>query len=209
MDYADLSLTIYHFTAHCFFIFKSSHLQIFKSHNLRNHCFHNHPFVLSFSQLSIPFLHLQPILQFIHLQLIQKIKSKVKKLSLLIGCFGFMLLKAEQPKEAFSNEQLSVTYTYSNCHDNQNGIRQEKVLLSFQNKTNQTITVSFDRNLWYNDVALNTSGNEKRFTVELKPNQQIAGECATKDKAFVIFSKQLDIKGRQLTKFALDNISIK
>lgn len=132
----------------------------------------------------------------------------MKKLSLLIGCFSFMLLKAEQPKEAFNNEQLSINYTYSNCHDNPNGIHQEKVLLSFQNKTNQTIEVSFDRNLWYDDVALNTSNIEKRFTVVLAPNQQVTGECSTKDKALSIFSKHLDIKGRQLTKFALDNVSI-
>ena len=132
----------------------------------------------------------------------------MKKLSLLIGCFSFILLKAEQPKEAFNNEQLSITYTNSNCHDNPNGIHQEKVLLSFLNKTNQTITVTFDRNLWYNDVALNTSGNEKKFTVVLAPNQQITGQCSTRDKALSIFSKHLDFKGRQLTKFALDNVLI-
>ena len=132
----------------------------------------------------------------------------MKKLSLLIGCFCFMLLKAEQAKEVFNNEQLSITYSNSDCHDNPNGIHQEKVLLTFQNKTQQTITVSFDRNLWYDNVALNTSGNEKRFTVVLAPNQQITGECATKDKAFSIFSKHLDFKGRSLTKFALENVSI-
>ncbi len=132
----------------------------------------------------------------------------MKKLSLLIGCFSFILLKAEQPKEAFNNEQLSITYANSDCHDNPNGIHQVKILLTFQNKSNQTIEVKFNRSVWYNDVLAKNEGDAAQFTVVLKPNEQLAGECNTKNKALYVFSKHLDLKGRQLTKFALNNVSI-
>ncbi len=128
---------------------------------------------------------------------------------MLFGCFGCFALQAQQPKSIYTNEEVSISSITTRCHDKQNGIHQEKVLLSFTNTSANAIEVSFERNLWYDDVPLNVSEGERRRTVRLNAGATIAGSCDSKDKALFVFSKHLDLKGKTLTKFSIDNISVK
>lgn len=132
----------------------------------------------------------------------------MKKLLLPFVLLISLVAKSTEKKIWFNNNQLEITSIKQACSDLQNGIEQEKMLFTFQNKTNNKLSVSFERQLWFDNQKANQSSTENRFVMVLEPNQTLQGNCTLKDKALVVFSKQLNLKGRELSKLTIENIQI-
>lgn len=132
----------------------------------------------------------------------------VKKTFLFTVLLGALTAKAQQSETLFDNQQLTVTATKVPCHDETNGIHQEKVLLTFLNKAATPVEVSFEMAVWYDNV-LQRKGDVPTYKVALDAMQKLSGGCQSKDKALSIFSRHLDLKGRALTRFELQNITVK
>lgn len=107
----------------------------------------------------------------------------------------------------FNDGSVSVTYKRADCHDTQNDIHQQKVLLRWTNLSGKTIVVSFTKELKYTEQL--ATGTDAGYRIELKPDEVKEGDCQTKDKALFIFAKHLNWKGKELTSFDLKNISVK
>ena len=118
---------------------------------------------------------------------------------------------ADNWKTCFKNNEVEILYQYSDCHDEHNGIHQQKVLLKFINSSNEKKEITFGRDLTYNtDGNINSlTGDVKLFSIQLQPNETKEGLCSDTDKALFIFSKQLNFKSSELGKFELKNISVK
>ena len=127
-------------------------------------------------------------------------------LSLLIMVCGTSVFAADW-KTYFKNNELEVLYQYSDCHDNANGIHQQKILLKFVNLQNKKVEVSYTKELTFSK-AKSTSPDVKKNTVQLASNATLQGECTTNDNRLYIFSKQLNFSSTHLEKFELKNISI-
>jgi hypothetical protein len=108
-------------------------------------------------------------------------------------------------KPYFENSQLIVEYKYSDCHDEANGIHQQKVLLRFLNLTNAAVDVSFQRKTDYGK-GYTTENNQQHLLLPAKGEKE--GNCSEKDKSLFIFSKHLNMEGRSLRKFELNNINV-
>lgn len=126
-------------------------------------------------------------------------------LAVLVGGF---IQAAHNWKTYFKNTQIEIQYCYTECHDETNGIHQQKILLRFVNLTNTKTEVSFQKELTYSP-AVSVSSEAKTYTVSLSPLEQKEGNCSLKENALYIYSKQLNFESRQLTHFDLKNISVK
>jgi hypothetical protein len=78
------------------------------------------------------------------------------------------------------------------------------------NNTNEAVEINFRKELWYNSQCTNCDSNSPEHDVKLKlkPNTANEGTCGTGNPALKIFSKMLDMKKSQLTKFELKKISV-
>ena len=111
-------------------------------------------------------------------------------------------------KSDFKNDRLEIQHSYTECHDEANGIHQEKVLFRFVNLTNSEIEVSFNQELDYGNKS-KVQRDQKNYVLKLQAGEQLAGTCNDKFGALVVFSKQLNLTGRSLKRFDLSNIIIK
>jgi len=109
----------------------------------------------------------------------------------------------------FKNEKVEIQYQYADCHDEHNGIHQQKVFLRFVNLSNQKEEVSFTKELAFSN-GKTSNADARIFTVQLNANEEKTGDCLNKtDNALYLFSKQLNFSSTELRKFELKNISIK
>ena len=108
----------------------------------------------------------------------------------------------------FKTPQLEIQYRYADCHDNANGIHQQKVLLRFINLTGKNAEVSFTKSLEFNNGKQNNAEG-KTYTVLLSAGETKEAACEEHSPALYIFSKQLNFKSTALEKFELKNISVK
>lgn len=109
----------------------------------------------------------------------------------------------------FKNEKVEIQYQYADCHDEHNGIHQQKIFLRFVNLSNQKEEVSFTKELTFSNGRTSTADG-KTFIVLLNANEEKTGECSNKeDNALFLFSKQLNFTSTELRKFELKNISVK
>jgi len=134
-------------------------------------------------------------------------KKTVLLLFALIPLAGF---SQQQWQSYFKNENITIEYRYEDCHDNQNGTHKQYLLLKVSNNTDKAIDVSFRKELWYNEACTGCEGNSPEHQVQLKmkPGAKDEGTCGTSNPSLKIFSKMLDMKKSQLTKFELKNISV-
>ena len=111
----------------------------------------------------------------------------------------------------YQSSALNIYSNYTECHDVANGIHKEKVLLKFENLTNQDLELSYSREMWYDDRCLGCEENasEYTYTINLSPYESKAGDCATKDKTWYIFSKFLNRKTAELSRFEIKDVNIK
>jgi antitoxin component YwqK of YwqJK toxin-antitoxin module len=129
-------------------------------------------------------------------------------LALLTILFASPAMAGEDWKTYFKNSEVEVQYLYSDCHDDANGIHQQKVLLKFINLQNKKVEVFFTKELSFSN---NTTGTPdvREFSVQLNANETLQGQCDTKNNRLFIFSKQLNFSSTQLTHFELKNITVK
>jgi hypothetical protein len=116
-----------------------------------------------------------------------------------------------QSSEVFTNNKLSIKASEVGCNDIKNGTNKEYVFLTFQNKTANTIKVSFLTEVYYDNTCYSCN-NETEFTqtIELKPNEIISGDCTNKSVSNSIFSKMLDgVSNSRLTSYAIKDVVIK
>lgn len=111
-------------------------------------------------------------------------------------------------KSYFKNNEVEVLYRYSDCHDEANGIHQQKILLKFVNLQNKKVEVTYTKELSFSNRQ-NGKPDVRDFSVQLEPKATIEGTCTVKDNRLFIFSKQLNFEATKLEKFELKNISVK
>lgn len=132
-----------------------------------------------------------------------------KKLSILSLFFlSLSVSAADDWKSYFKNKEVEILYQYANCHDEVNGIHQQKVLFKYVNLTNAAVEVSFNKQSSFSDTPA-SSKPENNCALTLQAQQSKEGTCADKDKVFFIFSRHLNMPGRKLIAFDLKNITVK
>jgi hypothetical protein len=99
------------------------------------------------------------------------------------------------------------------CHDDQNGIHQQFIVFQFINTTSYTMNVSWQKELWYNDICQTCgkpSNNENTFNITLAPGESLEGNCdKTSHSGLKIFSNFLNtVRGSKLTKFEFKNLVV-
>jgi uncharacterized protein YcfL len=111
-------------------------------------------------------------------------------------------MKAEQENVLIKAKTVS-------CNDVANGTHKEVVLIQIENKAATPIEVSFKKETWYNNICTTCNKNsaEHKVTVQLGANEIMESSCNS-NKQLNIFSKMLDMKKSELTKFELKDITI-
>ncbi len=128
--------------------------------------------------------------------------------------FFVALISKISAQDAWKNHsrtaELEINYRYAECHDDANGIHKSLVLLQFVNLTNKQLSVSYNKQAWYNDVCKGCENTpESLMGIRLAPNETKIGSCEDKQtKALYIFDKMLHVKANTLQKFELGNIQI-
>lgn len=105
----------------------------------------------------------------------------------------------------YNSQSVQILYRFEDCHDDVNGIHQQKVFFKFVNLSGKNVTVNFAKQLTYSG---RTSTGDKAYTLTLKPGQTLQGDCTTHDKTFFSFAKHLNMEGSKLEKFDLKNITV-
>lgn len=132
-------------------------------------------------------------------------KSYMKVLLWLTLLSITAVTKAADWKEYYSNGMVKVFYTTRQCHDNANGIHQEKIFFKFQNTGSQKALITFTKALTYNGKTIKPEGENR---IVLNAGETREATCAEKDKSYFIMVKHLDMNGRVLDHFELQNITI-
>ncbi len=157
---------------------------------------------------------LQPITHSaVHLLFSQPQNSNIMKRILFSLLILAALIKPGVAQEAwqnhFRNTEVEINYRSLECHDEINGIRKKLVVFQFVNLTGKSLSVSFDKQMWYGDKCTGCDRSpEQQFTVKLTPNQTLAGSCEDKTKALYIVEKMIGAKSAALTKFELADIKV-
>lgn len=129
-------------------------------------------------------------------------------LLLTVAFFCFTVAQAANDwKLYFSNESIEIYYTYTDCHDEANGLHQQKILYRIVNKSNSNVEVSFSKELHY--AESNPTRTDIVNKIVVYKAQQVEGDCSTRNNALYTFVKQLNIQGRELKKCELKNITVK
>jgi hypothetical protein len=129
---------------------------------------------------------------------------------LLMLSFFYFSANAEDWKLVKKQGVIELYSRTAECNDNVNGIYKNLELLKWVNTSNKETTISFSRQLWYNNTCINCGLNsdEQRFEIVLKPNETIEGSCANKDKRLTLFKEFSKNSSKKLTHFEF-TISIK
>lgn len=116
---------------------------------------------------------------------------------------------AQQWTEYAEVDGVKIFESEIECREN-NIPPQLAVIFKVVNTTNKQITIEWDLQIWYNDVAHeNDSDAENHMSITLEPNQSIEGDCLTPSGALYIYKDFLVYKAKQkLTQFELQNITV-
>ncbi len=147
-----------------------------------------------------------------------------KSIVYFILLLGFLLfgnsLFSQNNSEEFSSwklyKEISGLQIFSKeigCHDNQNGIHEQYIVFQFVNSTSETISVSWQKELWYNEKCTTCdkpSNTENTFQLVLAPGETYEGNCdKSSSPGLKIFSHFLNtVKGSKLTKFEFKNMEV-
>ena len=129
---------------------------------------------------------------------------------LMTAVFSHAAFPQEAWNKYYSSNEIQINYKGEECHDIANGTHKKLVLLQFVNRTSKTLSISFDKQIWYNGKCIGCDNStEQHFTVMLMPGQTAAGTCEDKKaKSLYIVDRMLDSQSAALTKFELANINI-
>ena len=131
----------------------------------------------------------------------------MKLFTVLSMCFFTSSLFANDWQVYLANEKVKIFYKYADCHDETNGLHQDKVLFKYENLTDKNLSLNFNRVPVYSKS--NRPADVFNYTLQLAAKQIISADCATKDKSLIAFSKHLEKPdARQLQSFTLSIISL-
>jgi hypothetical protein len=126
--------------------------------------------------------------------------------------FSISIIAKESSKVYFENNQVRVTQQTENCHDESNGTHRQYIFLQFENLSDKPITVSFKKELWYNEqcTTCGKKSDEYEMSISLDAKEKKISSCEKRERAFSVFSKMLDNTSNSvLTKFELKDIQVK
>lgn len=128
--------------------------------------------------------------------------------AVLLAVFCFSSAQAQTEWTSYYKDKLvNIDYRHADCNRPEDGMYKEEIFLRFTNLTTQTVTVTYQRALAYNDNELTVPAAENTFSLTLAPGETLEGKCGQKDKRFFIFVKMLDNTSKSiLTDFKLLNI---
>lgn len=138
----------------------------------------------------------------------------MKKLLKLLGIFCLIIStfsfssKESDWKVYFENKEIKIESKLLSCDKPAIDIHNSYVVLKITNKTNQALDVTFQKELWYNEVCSScTNSKEFKTQVSLNPMEVIEGFCDSKTKELKFFQSSPDSKTK-LTKFELKMIEV-
>jgi hypothetical protein len=134
---------------------------------------------------------------------------KQKMIALFLVVMSLTAAATEDWKVYFQSADVVIEYRYADCHDEANGIHQQKVFLRFKNTSSQKVELSFQLIKKYSKSSTDGSSDESIQSIVIPANSTLSGDCSTKNKSLFVFVKQLNLAGTELKKFDLQNISIK
>lgn len=111
----------------------------------------------------------------------------------------------------YSEKDVSIYLSFKDCINSAKGTAKQYLFIEITNDSSTDVVVSFDKEIWYNNVcqSCESSSNEYKVEVTVPANSKIAGDCNSTDKNLRIFSKMLNLdKVRKLSKYELKNINI-
>lgn len=134
---------------------------------------------------------------------------------MFINLFVFSQSLTTQPEWKLYKE-VSGLQIYSAdlpCNDNQNGIHNQFICFQFINTSNETMKISWQFELWYNDKCITCdkpANNENSYMITLLPGESIEGNCEKKsDAGLKIFTGFINSsKGNKLSKFDFKNLDV-
>lgn len=123
------------------------------------------------------------------------------------------LAKSDAWSSLIENPLVKVNYKFIYCHDTENGIHQEKVILQFINLSTKQVKIEWQNQLWYDGKCYGCERfEEAEFTksITVEPLQTTEGICnLTKQSDLVIHSRMLDIpKSARLTQLNINNLKV-
>lgn len=137
-------------------------------------------------------------------------KKSLSFLALVLFSFFVISHTHEQDlwKDYHNSDQLKVSFKSFQCIDEINGTDHNYILLKFENKTTEKISVSFKQELWYDNLCVNceSTTSEYKKTIILNPNETIEGNCASKSDLKIFQNMPSGLTKRALTKFELKDI---
>ena len=88
----------------------------------------------------------------------------------------------------------------SDCVFESNGIKQQWLLFRYSNKTSENKEISFNYDLYYDDVCKTCNSDEYEIQFDLGPNEVLEGKCdIMNNKQYkYAFIKHLDLKNHIL-----------
>lgn len=111
-------------------------------------------------------------------------------------------------KEYFGNENISIQYHYTECHNPAKGIHHENVLIRLHNNTSENVTVSYYLQRIYNGREVKADGSSE-FTFIVPAYNKMESSCEDLQEGLYVFSRILDLKANSvLNSFDLKNLTI-
>jgi len=110
-----------------------------------------------------------------------------------------------------SEDGITISSRTADCSDRANGVFNDYLLLKVVNGNDHPVSVTFDRLAWFDNKCNGCQGDtgENRTVLELGPNAEQEGTCASREKSLKVFSKKHDLPNvAKLTRFDVGNLSI-
>ena len=139
-------------------------------------------------------------------------KKRISFFSLVI--FSFFMLSHTYPTDVWTDylnsEQLKISYKSFQCIDDINGTDHNYILLKFENKSNEKVSISYKQEVWYDNICANceSASVEHVKPIDLNPNEVIEGTCESNTKYKIFQNMPSGLTKRALTKFELKDIRI-
>ncbi len=128
---------------------------------------------------------------------------------------GFALFTYTLPgysQEVINQSGVQITSSQIRCTSTKNGTDNSYISLSLENTTDKQVTVSFYKQLWYNNNCINCNETSEEYLVQqtLSPYEKMEGNCTKENMQLLIFhSMPKHLSKNTLTKHKLIDIQVK
>lgn len=117
--------------------------------------------------------------------------------------------KAQEWQTSYEENGIAIQYQLTEVNDPQQGIHHARIIFRYENKTNRTVQLNFNRLITYTGSET-AKPQENNFTVSIPANSSVEYNASnSKDKTFYLFAqdKKNTIK-RSLINFDIKNVTI-